>query len=71
MKFFLLADSEIWYVWPETTGYTVLEVFIFILLFFLVVQVGRLIFLDRTETEYGFEWGVWRVGHDGMSIKIA
>ena len=50
MKFFLLADSEIWYVWPETTGYTVLEVFIFILLFFLVVQVGRLIFLRKKTT---------------------
>ena len=50
MKFFLLADSEIWYVWPETTGYTVLEVFIFILLFFLVVQVGRLIFLQKTTS---------------------
>ncbi len=50
MTFFLLADSEIWYIWPETTGYTVLEVLFFILMFLLVVQVGRLIFMRKKTT---------------------
>ncbi len=46
----MLADSEIWYIWPETNAYTVLQVLIFILLFILVIQVGRLIFLRKKTT---------------------
>ena len=46
MNFFSLAESEIWYIWPETNAYTVLQVFIFILLFVLEekqpIQVGHI-----------------------------
>ena len=50
MIFFLLADSEIWYIWPETNASTVLQVLIFIFLFILVIQVARLIFLRKKTT---------------------
>ena len=51
MNFFSLAESEIWYIWPETNAYTVLQVFIFILLFVLVILVARLIFIRRKTTD--------------------
>ena len=51
MKFFLIADAEkIWYIWPETNAYTVLQVLFFILLFFAVIQIGRYVFLRKKST---------------------
>lgn len=51
MNFFRLAESEIWYIWPETNIYTVLQVFIFILLFILIILVARLVFLRKKTTD--------------------
>ncbi|HRG47064.1 MAG TPA: hypothetical protein PLX69_08760 [Leptospiraceae bacterium] len=51
MKFFLIADAEkIWYIWPETNAYTVLQVLFFIFLFFAVIQIGRYVFLRKKST---------------------
>lgn len=50
MNFFILADSEVWYIWPETDVYTVLGVVFWVFLTYLIIQVGKFVFLRKKTT---------------------